>query len=145
MSRNLELKLKAIKGTHKLFQMRLESKSNPKSFVTSTLLRSCSGSGAGSSHDDCEFASVRSLEVEDMRCDVEDDEEDDDMLTMSVKDLRELCRTHQLPLSGKKADFSNYVVAHLESISLIHSSSLENLDWILEDDALLNLNSMSVM
>ena len=71
-----------------------------------------------------------------MRYDIEDDEEDDEILHMSAKELKQLCRPHQLPLSRKKAVLVTRIVAHLESISDLEcDTSLEHLNLILEDDA----------
>lgn len=80
-----------------------------------------------------------------MRYDVEDDEKDDEILSMSTKELREFFGTYQFPLSGKKVGLVSCVRARLESISFMHGDSLDYLDWIFEDNAWLNLNLMSAL
>ena len=54
---------------------------------------------------------------------------------MNEKELKNVCRTHQLPVPGKKRVLISCVVAHLESITDFETKSLECLCLIVKDDA----------
>ena len=66
---------------------------------------------------------------------IEDYDEDNDILHMSTKELKDIFRTCQFPLSGKKVVLVDHVVAHLKSISDLECDTLEHFNLILEDDA----------
>ena len=60
---------------------------------------------------------------------------DDDILRMSAKELKEICRALQFTMYGKNSILITCIVFNLESISDLETDSFDHFNWILEDDA----------
>ena len=62
-----------------------------------------------------------------------DEEEEGDVSSLAVKELKDTCLTYHLPRSGNKSHLIARIVAHFESLSHYGTDGFQHLDVIVED------------
>ena len=85
-------------------------------------------------HKNYKFAEIRNIQYRDIRQIGNEDNEEDNIRSLSVKQLKDICIACDLLRNSLKEDLIACIIAYFESIMHDSSNSLEYLNKIIDDD-----------
>ena len=71
-----------------------------------------------------EFNTIRNIQQRDIRKIANDDNEEEDILSLTIKELKDIYITYHLPQSGQKSELIGHIFTHLSSLSKVEEEIL---------------------